>query len=62
MSSFGYNQTIISKEQSPYRTLPLFELRGVCVCVCVCVCVYTHIKMKTLGHSDFQIFKNIFSL
>ena len=33
-----------------------------CVCVCVCVCVYTHIKMKTLGHSDFQIFKNLFSL
>ena len=48
MSSFGCNQTIISKEQSPNRTLLLFELRGVCVCVCVCVCmcVYTHIKNK----------------
>ena len=40
MLSFGCNQTIISKEQSPNRTLLLFELRG------VCVCVYTHIKNK----------------
>ena len=46
MSSFGCNQTIISKEQSPNRTLLLFELRG--VCVCVYVSVYTHRKQRHL--------------